>query len=179
MAIRVSFPFSRVAQPEARWLSLPHLVTNWSGLQKLIEFPVHAHSISLMHFRRLWNGMFDRHRAKITVMQFTGHSLPVHQFVTVPWDFNPVPYCQPSSPTPTEYALPPSLEWHVWSGRRSIYYIKLGNFYQKMIIQHMFFQTLITKDTNDIIMSDGFPEIDFRLIGIAILKKTLSILMKR
>ena len=44
-----------------------------------------------------------RHRAEITVMQFTGHSLPVHQFVTVPWDFNPVPYCQPSSPTPTEY----------------------------------------------------------------------------
>ena len=54
-------------------------------------------------------------------MQFTGHPLLVHQFVTVPWDFNPVPYCQPSSPTPTEYALPPSLEWHVWPGRRSIY----------------------------------------------------------
>ena len=35
--------------------------------------------------------MFDRHRAEITVTQFTGHSLPVHQFVTVPWDFNPVP----------------------------------------------------------------------------------------
>ena len=26
----------------------------------------------------LWNGMCDRHRAEITVMQFTGHSLPVH-----------------------------------------------------------------------------------------------------
>ena len=57
-----------------------------------------------MHFRRLWNGMFDRHRAEITVMQFTGPSLPVHQFVAVPWDFNPVPYCQPSSPTPMECA---------------------------------------------------------------------------
>ena len=56
-----------------------------------------------MHFCRLWNGRFDPHRAEIAVMQFTGHSLPVHQFVTVPWDFNPVPYCQPSSPTPTEY----------------------------------------------------------------------------
>ena len=72
-----------------------------------------------MHFRPLWNGMFDRHRAEITVMQFTGHSLPVRQFVTVPWDFNSVPYCQSSSPTPLEYALPPSLEWHVWRGRRS------------------------------------------------------------
>ena len=75
-----------------------------------------------IHFRRLWNGMFHCHRAEITVMQFTGDSLPVHQFVTVPWDFNPVPYCQPSSPTPMEYALHPSLEWHVWRGRRSIYY---------------------------------------------------------
>ena len=26
----------------------------------------------------LWNGMFVRHQAEITVMQFTGHSLPVH-----------------------------------------------------------------------------------------------------
>ena len=25
-----------------------------------------------------WNGLCDRHRAEITVMQFTGHSLPVH-----------------------------------------------------------------------------------------------------
>ena len=78
---------------------------------------------SLMHFRRLWNSMFDRHRAEIIVMQFTGDSLPVHQFVTVLWDFNPVPYYQPSSPTSTEYALPPSLEWHVWPSRRSIYNI--------------------------------------------------------
>ena len=72
-------------------------------------------------FRRLWNGMFDRHQAEMTVMQFTSHSLPVNQSVTVPWDFNPVPYCQPSSPTPMEYALPPSFEWHVWRGRRSKY----------------------------------------------------------
>ena len=76
-----------------------------------------------MHFRRLWNGMFDRHQAEIAVMQLTGHSLPVHQFVSLPWDFNPVPYCQPSSPTPMEYALPPSLEWYIWSGRMSIYYM--------------------------------------------------------
>ena len=71
---------------------------------------------------------FDHHRAEITVMQFTGHLLPVHQFVTVPWDFNPVPYCQPSSPMQSlpitgqrNMQLPPSLEWHVWLRRRSIY----------------------------------------------------------
>ena len=33
----------------------------------------------------LWNGMIDHHPAEITVMQFTGHSLPVHQFMSVSW----------------------------------------------------------------------------------------------
>ena len=42
------------------------------------------------------SGMFDHRRAEITVMQFIGHSLPVHHFVTAPWDFIFVPYCQPS-----------------------------------------------------------------------------------
>ena len=31
--------------------------------------------------------MFDCHRAEITIMQFTGHSLPVHQSMIVPLDF--------------------------------------------------------------------------------------------
>ena len=114
------------------WLSLPHLVSKLSDLQKLTDFlsspsyiivqsptqylPITDHrNVSLP-----LNGMFDRHRAEITVMQFTDHSLPVHQSVTLPWDFNPVPYCQPSSPMPMEYALLPSLEWHVWQGWRSI-----------------------------------------------------------
>ena len=35
--------------------------------------------------------MFDRHQVEITVMQFTGHSLPVHQSMSVPWDFLPCP----------------------------------------------------------------------------------------
>ena len=55
--------------------------------------------------------MFDRHQAEITVMQFTGHSLPVHQSMGVPWDFNPVPHCQPSLHTPMEYAL-----LRLWNG---------------------------------------------------------------
>ena len=41
----------------------------------------------MCHFRCPWNGIFDCHRAEITVMQFTGHSLPVHQSMTVPRDF--------------------------------------------------------------------------------------------
>ena len=96
-----------------------------------------------MHFHRLWNGMFDRHQAEITVMQFTCHSLPVHQSVAVPWDFNPVPYCQPIVPTPKKYALPLSLEWHVWRGRRSIYNINLYNFLRFDYNVHNHLHTII------------------------------------
>ena len=63
-----------------------------------------------------------------TVIHFTDHPLPVHQFVTEPWDFNYVPYCLPSSPTQSlpitgqrNMQLPSSLEWQVWLDRRSIY----------------------------------------------------------
>ena len=35
----------------------------------------------------LWNRMFNRHQAEITVMQFTGHSPPVHQSMSLPWEF--------------------------------------------------------------------------------------------
>ena len=82
-------------------------------------------AIGMCPFRRLWNGMCDRHRAEITVMQFTGHSLPLYHFVTARWDLHFVPYCQPSSPTRSlpitghwDVSLPPSLEWHVWSSSR-------------------------------------------------------------
>ena len=37
----------------------------------------------MCHFRYLWNGLWDRHRAEITVMQFRGHSLPVRQSMRV------------------------------------------------------------------------------------------------
>ena len=103
------------------WLSLLHLITNWSGLQTpsgvpmapLLGggFPYHFLSPTslvpnsltsyLTEFNRplnLWNSMFDCHQAKITVMLFTGHSLPVHQSMSVPWDFYLVLFFQPSSP---------------------------------------------------------------------------------
>ena len=35
----------------------------------------------------LWNRMFNRHQAEITVMQFRGHTLPVRQSMGVSWDF--------------------------------------------------------------------------------------------
>ena len=92
--------FSISSDTQTLWIScaLSYIISS-TPTQSL---PITGHRN--MHFCHFWNGMFDCHRAEITVMQFTGHSLPVHQFVTVPWDFNPVPYYQSSSPTPMEYA---------------------------------------------------------------------------
>ena len=64
-------PFVRV------WLSLPHLVYNSSDLQLSWQSYIIVQR-PLNHLLNLWNGMFDRHQAEITVMQFPGHSLPVH-----------------------------------------------------------------------------------------------------
>ena len=35
-------------------------------------------AIGMYHFRYLWNCLYDLHRAEIIVLQFTGHSLPMH-----------------------------------------------------------------------------------------------------
>ena len=72
------------------WLSLPHLVYN--SVRSLTVWPLSWLSYiivqrPLSHLLDLWNRMFDRHQAEITVMQFTGHSLPVHLSMSVPWEF--------------------------------------------------------------------------------------------
>ena len=101
------------------WLSLLHLISNFSGPQ-LIGAPrapstgllyhilsSNSSNLQLSDFLSLlsyiivqrplnrplniWNGMFDRHQAEITVMQFRGHSLPVYQSMSVSWDFLPCP----------------------------------------------------------------------------------------
>ena len=103
------------------WLSLLHLISNFSGPQ-LIRAPrapsagllyhilsSNSSNLQLSDFLswlsyiivqrplnrplNLWNGMFDRHQAKITFMQFRGLSLPVHQSMSVSWDFFLVPFC--------------------------------------------------------------------------------------
>ena len=101
------------------WLSLLHLISNFSGPQTPsgfprapsagCDFPYHISFITppptvtatvtwllswlsyiivqrlLDRPLNLWNGMIDRHPAEITVMQFTGHSLPMHQSMSVSW----------------------------------------------------------------------------------------------
>ena len=130
----VSFSFSRCStggpgvHSAGCWLSLLHLISNFSGPQTPsgfprapsagCGFPYHISSITpspaLLQLPRtgtqlqlgtqtqlsyiiiqrqldrpldLWNRMFNRHQAEITVMQFTGHSLPVRQSLSVPWEF--------------------------------------------------------------------------------------------
>ena len=92
---RVSFSFSWTAQPGPTPLDAGFLyrILSPTGLvsklvSKLTDFlSSPSYIIVQSPTQYLWNGMFDRHQAEITVMQFTGHSLPVHQSMTVPWDF--------------------------------------------------------------------------------------------
>ena len=82
------------------WLSLPLLI--YLRLQIYCNWPWDSNSTAnqLLSWLRyiivqrpldrpldLWNRMFNRHQVEITVMKFTGHSLPVHQSLSVPWEF--------------------------------------------------------------------------------------------
>ena len=85
-------PFGQV------WLSLPHLIYN--SVRSLTVWLLSWLSYIIVQrplnrLLNLWNGMFDRHQAEITVMQFTGHSLPVYHSVVAQWDLHLVPYYQP------------------------------------------------------------------------------------
>ena len=79
------------------WLSLPHLASHshWNS-NSTVTVSCLLSWLSYIIVQRpfdrpldrpldLWNGMIDRHPAEITVMQFTGHSLPVHQSMSVSW----------------------------------------------------------------------------------------------
>ena len=115
-------------------ISLPHLISNLSGPQ-LSDFLSSQSYIIVQHPLNCplnpWNGMFDRHQAEITVMQFTGHYLPVHQSMSVPWELLPCPISSAKSAHAISFDYWPlecvtsfgriNLEWQVWPGRRSKY----------------------------------------------------------
>ena len=73
----------------------------------------------------LWNGMFYRHQAELTVMQFT-----LFRCINL-WQYHGILACPILSAKPAyaisshnchrNVSLPLSLEWHVCPGRRSIY----------------------------------------------------------
>ena len=87
--------------------------------------------IIVRHPLDLWNRMFNRHQAEITVMQFRGHSFQVHQSMSVPWKFFSSSHFISQFP-PTRFPLINAigmchflpvhhLEWHFGPGRRSKY----------------------------------------------------------
>ena len=89
--IRAPSPFG----PE--WLSLPHL-SNSVHLPATRTQLARRTQLSYIIVRcplDFWNRMFNRHPAEITVMQFRGHSLPMHHSVVPQWDLHLVPYYQP------------------------------------------------------------------------------------
>ena len=96
MAISVvSFSFSRAAQPEAQRPTLLgagflYHISSLTDLQlsNFLSWP--SYIIVQRPLNRplnLWNDMFDHHQEEITVIQFRGHSLPVHQSMSVSWAF--------------------------------------------------------------------------------------------
>ena len=61
------------------WPSLPHLVSNLLGVcWQLLWDPNLTELNNNSTPTRSLNRMFNRHQAEITVMQFRGYSLPVH-----------------------------------------------------------------------------------------------------
>ena len=86
------------------WLSLPHFFSNCLVLYWQLHWHLGRRTqlepdsvqlarrtqLSYIIVRRpldLWNRMFNRHQAEITVMQFRGHSLPVHHSVVYHGNF--------------------------------------------------------------------------------------------
>ena len=93
------------------WPSLPHFVYN--SIRSSTQLPLARRTqLNYIIVRRpldLWNRMFNRHQAEITVMQFTGHSLPVHHSVVYHGNYL-VPFHQPIS---AHAISSPNCHWNV------------------------------------------------------------------
>ena len=115
------------------WLSLPHLVSNCLELYWQLHWPPGRWTqLNYIIVRRpldLWNWMFNHHQVEITIMQFTGHSLPVRQSMRVSWDFFFTSSHFISQFPPTWFPLITAigmchflpvhhLEWHFWPGQK-------------------------------------------------------------
>ena len=122
--IRAPGPFSLM------WLSLPHFVYN--SVRSSTQLPLARRTeLNYIIVRRpldLWNRMLNRHQAEITVMQFRGHSVPVHHSVVYHGNF----FCSShfiSQFPPTRFPLITAirmchllpvhhLEWNFWPGQK-------------------------------------------------------------
>ena len=79
-------PNSSGPQAHSAWCGFPYHISSITPtptvtgtLLTSVLTELYNSSRPLSRLLDLWNRMFDRHQAKITVMQFTGHSLPVHK----------------------------------------------------------------------------------------------------
>ena len=73
---------SDVASPTTFRLQLPLSNWNWNS-KSTVLFSVLTELYNSSRPFDLWNHMFNRHQAEITVMQFRSHSLPVRQSMRV------------------------------------------------------------------------------------------------
>ena len=112
------------------WLSLPHFVYN--SVRSSTQLPLARRTqLNYIIVRRpldLWNRMFNRHQTEITVMQFRGHSLPVHHSVVYHGNFSCSSHFISQFPL-TRFPLITAirmchllpvhhLEWHFWPGQK-------------------------------------------------------------
>ena len=98
-ATQLATPLIRAQMAPLAWCSFPyHISLELAGTPTQLTRRTLLNYIIVRRPLDLWNRMFNYHQAEITVMQFTGHSLPVHQSMSVPWEFfNLVPFHQPIS----------------------------------------------------------------------------------
>ena len=83
----VAFPTTTRLQLSGTLLATPlglELKWNWNSIQ--LACWTQLSYIIVWRPLDLWNRMFNRHQADITVMQFRGHSLLVRQSMRVSWD---------------------------------------------------------------------------------------------
>ena len=111
------------------WLSLPHLVSSCLELNwQLLARRTQLNYIIVRRPLDLWNRMFNRHQAEITVMQFRGHSFAVHHSVVYHGNFSCLSHFISQFP-PTRFPLITAiiiyhflpvhrLEWHFWPGQK-------------------------------------------------------------
>ena len=81
-------PNSSGPQAPSAWCGFPYHYSPPTGTRTQLSWLLSWLSyIIVQRPLDLWNRMFNRHQAEITVMQFRGHSLPVRQSMRVSWDF--------------------------------------------------------------------------------------------
>ena len=142
MAISVSFPFSRVAQLEAWGPTLLgagflYCILSPTGLfSKLTDFlfslsyiivqsptqylPITGHrNVSLLPSLgwHVWSSSSGNNCHAVHRSLSSSASVWLYRGILT------LSHIVSQARTPMEYALPSSLEWHVWQGRRSIYNI--------------------------------------------------------